>query len=242
MSPDVLAAWVAPDGRIGLAGALLLGLSMGLTACTVTCLPFMGTWALGRAGSRRETWRHTAAFILGRVMAYAALGAVAGQMGQWLLTALQGRPGMLALGVASTLAGLWLMASGAPTGPTAPASGDTRPVTFHPARAGAISACAGHRLSATPPLLMGAAMSLTPCAPLGWLIGVCASSGSLAHGFGHGLAFGIGAGVTPLILLVPAFGLLGRRMVDDRAWLGFWLRLAAGGVLIFLGTQRLFSA
>ncbi len=28
----------------------LLGVSMGLTACTVTCLPFMGTWVLGHGG------------------------------------------------------------------------------------------------------------------------------------------------------------------------------------------------
>ena len=28
----------------------LLGVSLGLTACTVTCLPFMGTGVLGRGG------------------------------------------------------------------------------------------------------------------------------------------------------------------------------------------------
>ena len=36
-------------GQVTLGTVWLLGVSMGLTACTVTCLPFMGTWALGRA-------------------------------------------------------------------------------------------------------------------------------------------------------------------------------------------------
>ena len=45
----------------------LLGVSMGLTACTVTCLPFMGTWVLGRGGSKREALLDTGVFVLGRV-------------------------------------------------------------------------------------------------------------------------------------------------------------------------------
>jgi len=42
-------------GQVTLATVWFLGVSMGLTACTVTCLPFMGTWALGsrRAGSAK---------------------------------------------------------------------------------------------------------------------------------------------------------------------------------------------
>jgi thiol:disulfide interchange protein DsbD len=237
MSPETLGALLGPDGQVGLAGALLLGLSMGLTACTVSCLPFMATWALGRAGSRRETLLHTGAFILGRVLAYAALGALAGQLGQWLLDALDSPLGLRAIGLASLFAGLWLMAS-EPRAAPAPAA--TQPVHFHPRPGRAPARCASTRLGAAPPLLMGAALSLSPCAPLGWLVGICAASGSLADGLGHGLAFGLGAGVTPLLLLVPAFGLLGRRMVSERAWLGLWLRLAAGGVLVFLGAQRLF--
>ena len=34
----------------------LLGVSLGLTACTATCLPFMGTWILGRGGSQGQAW------------------------------------------------------------------------------------------------------------------------------------------------------------------------------------------
>lgn len=242
MNADTLTAMIAPGGQVGLAGALLLGLSMGLTACTVTCLPFMGTWALGRAGSRREVLGHTGAFIAGRVLAYATLGALAGQLGQWLIDALQGRTGHLAIGAASVMAGLWLMLAEGRASAAAEADGKDRTLHFHRHRPAATHGCGGTRLSAAPPFLMGAALSLTPCAPLGWLIGICAASGSLAGGLESGLAFGVGAGVTPLLLLVPAFGLLGRHMTTAHAGLRLWVRLGAAGVLIFLGTQRLFMS
>ncbi|QID19003.1 sulfite exporter TauE/SafE family protein [Nitrogeniibacter mangrovi] len=237
MSPDALAALIAPDGHIGLAGALVLGLSMGLTACTVTCLPYMGTWALGRAGRGRETLVHTGAFVAGRVAAYTALGALAGQLGQWLVDSLQGPLGQRAIGGASLFAGLWLMLAERRAPRAAPPT-----LHFHPRRHDRARACAGTRLAAAPPFLMGAALSLTPCAPLGWLIGMSAATGSLGEGLARGLAFGLGAGITPLLLLVPAAGVLGRRLRRERAWLGLWLRVGAGGVLIFLGSQRLFSA
>jgi len=242
MNADALVAIIAPGGQVGLAGALLLGLSMGLTACTVTCLPFMGTWALGRGGSRREVLGHTGAFIAGRILAYATLGALAGQLGQWLIDALQGRTGHVAIGAASVVAGLWLMLAEARTGAVASPDGGAQALHFHRQRPADVRGCGSARLAAAPPFLMGAALSLTPCAPLGWLIGICAASGSLAGGLESGLAFGVGAGVTPLLLLVPAFGLLGRHMHAAHAGLRLWVRLGAAGVLIFLGTQRLFMS
>lgn len=42
-------------GQVGFGTVWLLGVSMGLTACTVTCLPFMGTWHwVGRAAQRKR--------------------------------------------------------------------------------------------------------------------------------------------------------------------------------------------
>ncbi|MFA5371961.1 MAG: sulfite exporter TauE/SafE family protein, partial [Sideroxydans sp.] len=62
----------------------LLGVSLGLTACTVTCLPFMGTWVLGRGGTQLQVWRDTGLFAAGRILAYTLLGAVAAAAGTWL--------------------------------------------------------------------------------------------------------------------------------------------------------------
>lgn len=244
MNPDALMSLVAPDGQVGLLGALLLGLSMGLTACTVSCLPFMGSWVLGRAGGKGEAMRHTGAFLLGRVMAYTALGALAGHVGASLLDVLKSDLGNKAIGFASALAGLYLLAPLLKAEPLdlALATDGAQPVVLH--RKGVrpqVGCGTARRGAALPPLLLGAALSLTPCAPLGWLLGVSALSGSAIGGLGKGLAFGLGAAVTPLLLVVPLFGSLGKRLTDERDWLTIWLRLAAGGVLILLGSQRFFA-
>lgn len=45
--------------------------------------------------------------------------------------------------------------------------------------------------------------------------------------------------MTPLLVLVPLAGRLGRELTTSRAWLTRWLGLAAAAVLILLGVRRL---
>lgn len=222
--PDPLLA-----GEVTLATVWLLGVSMGMTACTVTCLPFMGTWALGRAGGRHEALLHTATFLAGRVGAYALLGGVAGLAGSGLARALGGPLGNLAIGAASVLAGIWLIARPA----TACASAAPSPIPVRFARTRAAPR------AALPPLFLGAALSLTPCTPLASLLGLAANAGGAPQGAAYGLAFGLGAAVTPILLLVPLAGHFGRELRANRAWLVRWLGWGAAAVLIVLGLRRL---
>ena len=195
----------------------LLGVSMGLTACTVTCLPFMGTWVLGRGGGNREALLDTGIFMLGRVTAYSLLGAVAGALGAWLAQMLSSGVGNAFIGAASMGAGVWLLL---PSRRSAPCGA---------ARAGA----------GMPPFFLGFSLSLTPCAPLASLLAVCAVSGGTMSGMGYGLSFGLGAALTPLLVIVPLLGLFGRNLRDGRQWLGKWLRWGAAIVLIAIGLRRL---
>lgn len=246
-----------PQGELGLLGSMMLGVSMGLTACTVTCLPFMGTWVLGRGRGHDSAMADTWHFIGGRVFAYGLLGLLAGSLGEALSRWLASGVGNLSIGLASCFAGAWLLlpilrnlARRLP-GRTAPSSvpAAAQPMHFVSRRAftvalripaGDASGCSALRRGASlPPFLLGASLSLTPCAPLGWLLTVCALSGSAGAGFGHGLAFGMGAAVTPLLLLVPLFGVLGSRLLDGRSWLADWMGGGAGAVLIVLGLKRL---
>lgn len=216
-------------GEVTLATVWLLGVSMGMTACTVTCLPFMGTWALGRATGRHEALLHTATFLAGRVTAYALLGAAAGLAGSGLAKALGGNLGNVAIGTASVLAGLWLIAR--PATGCASAAPAVAPLRF----AKPTSA----PRDALPPLFLGAALSLTPCTPLASLLALAANAGGTAQGAAYGLAFGLGAAVTPILLLVPLAGHLGRELRANRAWLVRWLGWGAAAVLIVLGLRRL---
>ena len=221
--PDPLAA-----GEVTLATVWLLGVSMGLTACTVTCLPFMGTWALGRAGGQREAFLHTGVFLAGRVTTYTLLATLAGALGAGLAQALGGAWGNALIGGVSIVAGLWLLRHPAGNACAAPPAPTFSPVTFRRKKADNL-----------PPLFLGAALSLTPCTPLASLLALAAQAGSPAQGAAYGLAFGLGAAMTPLLILVPLAGSLGTALRDGRAWLSRWLVWGAAAVLILLGLRRL---
>ncbi|MBI5917990.1 MAG: sulfite exporter TauE/SafE family protein [Nitrosomonadales bacterium] len=197
----------------------LLGLSMGLTACTATCLPFMSSWVLGRGGARALVLRDTGLFIGGRILAYALLGGLAGGAGVWLGQTLKSGLGNGLIGAASIAAGLWLLRAR----PHAPC--------------GVARAAGG-----TPPLLLGFSLSFTPCAPLASLLALCAAAGEIGNGAQFGLAFGLGAALTPLLILLPLIGLFGQLLRDNREWLTRWIRYGAALVLIAIGIRRILLA
>lgn len=215
-------------GRVGLATVWLLGVSMGLTACTVTCLPFIGTWALGRASGQAEAFLHTGVFLAGRVATYTLLAMLAGAAGDGLTQALGGAWGNALIGIASIVAGLWLLARPTKKTCAVPPAPIFVPVRIRRSKADSL-----------PPLFLGAALSLTPCTPLASLLALAAQSGSAAHGASYGLAFGLGAAMTPILVLVPLAGRLGRELKSGRAWLARWLTTGAALVLIVLGVRRL---
>jgi cytochrome c-type biogenesis protein len=215
-------------GQVTLTTIWLLGVSMGLTACTVTCLPFMGTWALGRASGQREAFLHTGVFLAGRVTTYTVLAMLAGAVGSGLAQALGGASGNALIGGASIVAGLWLLRKPAGSTCAVPPAPTFAPIHIQRKKADSL-----------PPLFLGAALSLTPCVPLASLLALAAHAGSAAQGASYGLAFGLGAAMTPLLVLVPLAGRLGRELRAGRAWLARWLLWSAAAVLIVLGLRRL---
>jgi len=196
----------------------LLGASLGLTACTATCLPFMGTWILGRGGTQMQALRDTALFVAGRIFAYTMLGAVAASAGTWLAQVMRGGTGNFIIGAASISAGIWLLL----------------PVKPH-ASCGAV-----RNKDVSPPFVLGFSLSLTPCAPLASLLAVCAAAGSVGWGMANGMAFGFGAALTPLLVLLPLISLFGTNLRENREWITRWVRWGAGAVLIVLGLRRIF--
>jgi thiol:disulfide interchange protein DsbD len=200
---------------VGVLSVWLMGVSVGLTACTAVCLPFMGTWAVGRGGGGRGALVDTGAFVAGKLAAYTLLGGLAGLLGETVAERLEGSAGHLAIGLASLLAGLWLL---------------------WPARAGACGMIRGGRM---PPFALGVALSLVPCAPLAALLAVAALAADPGLGLAYGLAFGLGAALTPLFVVVPALGVFGRLFGDGRPRLARFARLGAGLVLVALGLRRL---
>ncbi len=207
-----------PEAPVSFFSVWLLGLALGLTACTITCLPFMGVWALGRNGSVRENLFDTAAFLSGRLVSYCTLGALAGAGGAWLMLILAGGVGNLAIGMASLVAALWL----------------AWPVS------GAHGNCSLRRRGdAGSPFLLGISLTLIPCAPLTTLLATCAAAGSSVQGGLYGVFFGAGAVISPMLVLIPACGGFGRVLREQGEWLMPWLRYGAALVMLLLGARRL---
>jgi thiol:disulfide interchange protein DsbD len=208
-----------PDSPVDLFSVWLLGLALGLTACTVTCLPFMATWTLGRGGSLRESVRDTLLFLSGRWSAYTALGAIAGASGAWLLATLSSGIGNFLIGLASLAAAVWLALS---------------------RDAGGAGSCALRgRGGGASPFLLGVSLTLIPCLPLATLLASCAAAGSALQGGVYGAVFGLGALVSPMLVLIPACGGLGRVLREQVGWIVPWLRYGAATVLLLLGARRL---
>ena len=196
-----------------LLSAWLLGLSVGLTACTATCLPFMGSWVMAR--ERGAVLADTGLFLAGRVSAYTLLGLLAGLTSARLIAVLQNCVGHLAIGAAAIGAGGWLLL----------AERRSR-------------ACAASHGAGAPPFALGFALSLTPCAPLASLLVFAAQSDSAGSGALQGLAFGLGAAVTPLLLVLPLLSAFGARLRAEQRWLGVWLRRGVALSLLALGLYR----
>lgn len=208
---------MAHESFTALTPVFLLGLSLGLTACAATCLPFIGTYVLGKAEGRRSGMIDAGLFLSGRMIAYTALGALAGGFGAWFVKHLADGYGNLVIGIASLLSAVLLL---------------DRSTTSH-------AACGTLQSKALSPLLMGVALTLIPCAPLATLLASAAAGNSLAHGALMGLVFGMGTLLTPMLVLIPATASLAERLRIDQPWVAALLRHLAAGVLVMIGLRRI---
>lgn len=205
---------------VSLVSIWVLGLSVGLTACTATCLPFMGALVVGGGHSPLNAFRQTGAFALGKVLAYAVLGAVAGLFGEILLDVIESNLGHWLIGGASILAGAFLVFS-------------------HKVAKG----CSTSRFfQGAPPFVLGFVLSFVPCAPLAALLAAAALGADPLHGLAMGMAFGLGAALTPLFVVVPLLSHLGREMVNERPSLMIAMRWTGAIILIALGLRRIVLA
>lgn len=198
----------------------LLGVSLGLTACAVTCLPFIGTLAFGKAGGRRAGLIDTGLFLGGRLLAYSVLGGLAGLVGAGFVKWLAGGLGNLLIGVVACLTALLLAI---------------------PSRKSHATCGRPQKLTNYPPFLLGIALTLIPCAPLATLLATAAAGSSVGQGALLGLVFGLGALLTPMIVLIPACASVGAHLRADQPWLADLLRLGAAVVLLLIGCRRIAS-
>ncbi len=212
------------DSTIGLPMAAAMGLVFGMGPCLLSCFPYLGPVFLGLPGEVRDAWRVLLPPSLGRLIAYAAYGATAGQVGGWAGQAM-GPGTMHAIGGVAALAvgcGLLLRIP----------SRRCRPAERRALSDGVLPGGL---------FLLGATMTLSPCAPLGAVMIAAAAGGSAARGCLLGIAFGLGAILVPTLVFGIGVAHLGERL---RTQLGAWRRpieVSSALLLIACGASGLWS-
>lgn len=203
--------------QVGLFSVWILGITVGFTACTASCLPFMGSWVMSRNLGMKGSLIDAGLFASGKVAAYATLGAFAGITGEFLLHYLRSGIGNMLIGTASIAAGLWLIFN---LGRQQRGCGISKRHNMHP-------------------FMLGFSLSFIPCAPLAALLAACAAAGSFTLGMSYGLVFGVGAAITPLFIILPLLGKLGQELRNRNPWLKTGLIWFGSSVLVAIGSYRI---
>lgn len=206
--------------QVGLFSVWILGITVGFTACTASCLPFMGSWIMSRNLGLKGSLVDAGLFASGKVAAYATLGAFAGITGEFLLHYLRSGVGNLLIGASSIAAGIWLI--------------------YNMGRQH--RSCSMRNRHNMHPFLMGFSLSFIPCAPLAALLAACAAAGSFGLGLSYGFVFGLGAAITPLFIILPLLGKLGQELRERNPWLKKWMIWFGSSVLLAIGSYRIVLA
>ncbi len=160
---------------LGLPMAAKMGLAFGMGPCLLSCFPFLAPVFLGLPDGTRAAWRVLLPHSLGRICAYAAYGGTAGQVGGWAGQTMGADTIRAVTGLAALAVGVALLLR-------AP-SCRCRPMERRALSDGVLPGGL---------FLMGAAMTLTPCAPLSAVMIAAAAGGSAAWGGMLGVSFGLG--------------------------------------------------
>ncbi len=210
--------------HISTGGWFLIGLSAALGPCLghhfLVVLPYIGM----TGSSAREALADVLYFNAARILAYTALGTLAGAAGMLLYRVLVAGAFILA---ARLVLGVFLVAL-------------ALAVLF----VDGSSLCRRlHRsLVRTSGRAMGTAgllAALTPCPLLLGLVTHAAASGNPGAGAASGAAFALGTALSPLLLLGPALGFGGERLSGGR--LTAWARYLGGFVLFAFGLHLVVS-
>ncbi len=218
---------------LGLPMAFTLGLVYGMGPCLLTCLPYLGPVFLNSDGGVRRSWRIMLPLALGRLSGYAGLGLACGLAAQSVDGLIANGSVRVLLGSAALLIGFALLLRA----PRCPAPTQ-----------GIASAPLLRRQGSPRPLLpgglymMGLAMALTPCAPLGAVLATAAALADTGAGLLLGLVFGLGAVLVPTLAYGIGAAYFGRRLSEQ---LGPWrgrIQWLSATLLLFTGTSHLAGA
>lgn len=224
---------------LGFSSALIMGLVFGAGPCNITCLPYLGPVFLSQQNSSPKTsWRTIIPFSLGRLTGYTILGAVAGGLGLSVTKLIEEGIALQLLGLATLIAGLYLLLSGSAKKLKScnhkQTNTSTAVVNFNSKNTKSSNRKPAWYLSLSL-FTMGTGMALNPCVPLMTILSVAATMANPGDGAKLGIAFGIGAVIIPGIFFGLAIAFFSQQVKVHLEQWGRTLEKLSAYMLICLG-------
>ena len=206
-----------------------IGFSFGIAGpCFLVCTPILITYIVGRDKEWAESFADISIFLFGRLIAYVALGALAGLSGIVLRRFTEAN---LARYI-NPLGGAVCIILGV--------------LALFYRDPGTCCRKSGHNkiYDAGSLLLLGFAIGVSPCAPLiALLFEIALMSKSVIEGAGYALSFGLGTFLSGLIVVGALAGILKgftRRIIHSRTG-NIVFRVICAILLVALGVGMIFS-
>jgi len=197
-----------------LPGFFLIGLLYGSTICSMTCLPFLSPYLLATGRGFRDGVLSSVAYLAGKVITYAVLGACAAAAGRALFADSEG--------TLRTIQAATLIITGIAL-PFIAGKG-----------CGQKSSVAGRNASL---FALGVSTSLVPCLPAASMLLVAAKSGSLLQGSATGFVYGAGIAISPLLIAGGLFGMIAKTVQVEALRFIPLVRGIAALVMVVMGVR-----
>jgi cytochrome c-type biogenesis protein len=209
--------------------AIVSGFAFGAVVCTSSCLPYIASYIAGINAGFRKGVLVTLIFNLGRIAAYALIGAAIGifklVISDSLLISFQQYSGP-AFGIISIIMGVYLL---------------LKSRSSHSCNIEGTKAVNEKKFRSRFDLgafTLGFSRGLIICTPLMWILATSIPFASPIDSVALALLFGIGTSLSPILLFGGATGWLLSKAPLFRKWIS----IGGAALLIILGTITLFSA
>jgi len=210
--------------------ALLLGITSGISQCTVVCAPFISTYVMGTRKGAAEGLKSFFVFSAGRVFMCSTLGLGAGYMG----AAFTGngenlKYGSIIYGAALILTGSLML---------------IRPVCVcrKSEDKKGLFTFLSRRFAFNPTthlFVMGSALAAIPCPPMGAMLIYSLKMPSIISCGIMMALFGIGTAVSPLAFISVAAGWFSGKLKTGAPQYRMMFQRISGSILILLGSSAI---
>ena len=211
-------------------GALASGLLYGLVFCTSACLPLIASYIAGIGAGFRKGVAVTLIFNLGRIVAYAFLGAAIGLLklavSDQYLSSFQQYSSVGFAVVSIAIGSIIILKSRSPKCDCGAGLSES----FSPKKLGGRVDVGAFTL--------GLSRGLVVCTPLVAILIYAATFASPVDSVGLAVLFGVGTAISPLLILGGATGWLLNKAPLFRKWIS----ILGAGILIVLGLSTLINA